>query len=193
MIGVALGVVRRELNAFFRQLLGDSREVVTLSALNGREEGAAADTSNRILFALTHVRQETTLRNQLPSPAARRDGCRYPPISIVLHVVFASNFTDYVTGLDFLADVIAFLQARPVFDHENSPGLDPRLEKLTFSMLNLEYSELNSLWGTLGTDFRPSVFYEVRLLPLPVPRLISSPPSPSVLESPSASRPPSTP
>lgn len=182
MMGTALGFVRRELNGFFRELLGDSRELVVFSSLTGRDEASAGDVSNHILFALTQVRQETTLRNQPLPLGVRRVGASYPPLSIVLHVVFVAHFTDYVTGLDYLSDLIAYLQAHPVFDHDNSPDLDPRIDKLTFAMVNLDYSEVSSLWSTLGTDFRPSVFYEVRMLPLSDPRPSANsrptPPSP---------------
>lgn len=170
MIGTALNFVRRELNASFRRLQGDARDVVVLGGLAGAQ-GAQDENSNRILLSLLHLRQDTTFRNQ--QPATSSSPAR-PPISIVLHAVFVANYTDYQTGLDLLADVIGLLQARPVFDHTTSPDLDPRIERLIFAMLNLEYSELSYAWGLLRTDFRPSAFYEVRMLPLADPRRTSS-------------------
>lgn len=173
MIGTALNFVRRELNASFRQLQGDARDVVVLGGLAGAQGAGQDETNNRILLSLLHLRQDTTFRNQ--QVPARGDTTRpAPPISIVLHTVFVSNYVDYQTGLDLLADVIGLLQARSVFDHTNSPDLDPRIERLIFAMLNLEYSELSYAWGLLRTDFRPSAFYEVRMLPLTDPRRTSS-------------------
>jgi Pvc16 N-terminal domain len=178
MIGTAMAFLRRELNGFFRQLPSEPRDVVALTPLAESAIGAKDDIANRILFGLTTVRQETTLRN-MPPPAGGTPAIpARAPIWVLLHVVFASNFNDYVTGLDYLADVIAFFQARNVFDHGNAPALDPRIQKLTLAMINLEYSELSFLWGTLGTDFRPAVFYEVRLLCLPNPRPGTSSASP---------------
>jgi Pvc16 N-terminal domain len=171
VIGTALNFVRRELNASFRQLQGDARDVVVLGGLAGAQAAGQDETNNRILLSLLHLRQETTLRNQ--QLATRSDAAR-PPIPIILHAVFVSNYTDYQTGLDLLADVIGILQARPVFDHASSPDLDPRIERLIFAMLNLEYSELSYAWGLLRTDFRPSAFYEVRMLSLADPRRTSS-------------------
>jgi hypothetical protein len=171
VIGTALNFVRRELNASFRQLQGDARDVVVLGGLAGAQGAGQDETNNRILLSLFHLRQDTTFRNQ--QVAARGDAAR-PPISIVLHTVFVSNYIDYQTGLDLLADVIGLLQAKSVFDHTNSPDLDPRIERLIFAMLNLEYSELSYAWGLLRTDFRPSAFYEVRMLPLTDPRRTSS-------------------
>jgi hypothetical protein len=166
VIGTALNFVRRELNTSLRQLQGDARDVVVLGGLAGSQSAGQDETANRILLSLLHLRQDTTFRNQqVPGRGDAR-----PPISIVLHVVFVSNYTDYQTGLDLLADVIGLLQAKQVFDHGNSPDLDPRIERLIFAMLNLEYSELSYAWGLLRTDFRPCAFYEVRMLPLPDPR-----------------------
>jgi Pvc16 N-terminal domain len=172
VIGTALNFVRRELNASFRQLQGDARDVVVLGGLAGAQGAGQDETNNRILLSLFHLRQDTTFRNQ--QVPARGNAARTPPISIVLHTVFVSNYTDYQTGLDLLADVIGILQAKPVFDHASSPDLDPRIERLIFAMLNLEYSELSYAWGLLRTDFRPSAFYEVRMLPLTDPRRTSS-------------------
>ncbi|HET9626564.1 MAG TPA: DUF4255 domain-containing protein [Kofleriaceae bacterium] len=170
MIGTALNFVRRELNAAFRQLQGDARDVVALGGLPGSQGAGQDETNNRILLSLLNLRQDTTFRNQ----QIRGEASRTPPISIVLHTVFVSNYTDYQTGLDLLADVIGLLQAKSVFDHSNSPDLDPRIERLIFAMLNLDYSELSYAWGLLRSDFRPSAFYEVRMLPLFVPRRTSS-------------------
>jgi hypothetical protein len=171
VIGTALNFVRRELNASFRQLQGDARDVVVLGGLGGAQGAGQDETSNRILLSLFHLRQDTTFRNQ--QVPGRPEGARVP-IPIVLHTVFVSNYADYQTGLDLLADVIGILQARPVFDHSTSPDLDPRIERLIFAMLNLDYSELSYAWGLIRTDFRPSAFYEVRMLPLTDPRRTSA-------------------
>jgi hypothetical protein len=163
-----LTCVRKELNAFFRTTQGD-REVVVLAPPSDQLAGAGDDTNNRILCTLTNVLQEATLRNQLGAMMAH--GVRAPPpLSINLHVLFAAHYTDYVTGLDFLTDVIAFLQAKPSFDRNNAPELDPRVEKITLSLMNLEYSEMSHLWGMFGAPYRPSALYEMRMLPLRDPR-----------------------
>jgi hypothetical protein len=171
VIGTALNFVRHELNASFRHLQDDARDVVVLGGLAGGQGAGQDEINNHIVLSLLHLRQDTTFRNQR---IAAGNGAASPPISIILHAVFVSNYTDYQTGLDLLADVIGLLQARPVFDRTSSPDLDPRIERLIFAMLNLEYSELSYAWGLLGSAFRPSAFYEVRMLPLTDPRRTSS-------------------
>ena len=53
--------------------------------------------------------------------------------------------------------------------------MDARLDKLSFNMLNMEYTELGSAWGLLGIDFRPSAFYEVRMVPVGDPLRAAAP------------------
>jgi hypothetical protein len=171
LIGTALSFVRKQLNAAFAELGRDTSEVVVLAGLAGQPATAEA-VNNRLILSLTNIRQETVLRNLPPPPfAPRTDGSRPPPpVFIIIDVVFAANYADYPTGLDVLADAISFLQAKPVFDHDNSPDLDPRLDRLVFALLHLDYAQLSHLWGLMGTEFRPAVFYEVRMLPMKDPR-----------------------
>src|SRR4051794_34278835 len=105
--------VCKDLNAFFRQRQGDAREVVVLAPMAGPDGAFPADTNNRIIFTLANVLQETTTRNQAGPRGVPMFGM---PIPVNLHVGFVANFTDYVTGLEFISDVIAFLQAKSVFD-----------------------------------------------------------------------------
>ncbi|ADO69347.1 DUF4255 domain-containing protein [Stigmatella aurantiaca] len=176
MIGTALSFVCGKLNTYFREAQHDSREVVSLCPPEGHAASSSHELTNRILFSLCNVLQETTLRNQPPSKGSST-ASRPPraPLSINLHVVFSANYTDYVTGLDFLSDVLSFLQAMPVFDHQNSPDLNPRIQKLAFSMVNLDYAQLSNLWSMLRVEYRPSALYEMRMLTLPQPGPSSSP------------------
>ena len=38
------------------------------------------------------------------------------------------------------------------------------LEKLTFEMVNMNFEELNNLWGVLGGAYFPSIVYKVRMV-----------------------------
>ena len=47
------------------------------------------------------------------------------------------------------------------------PGANPfpaSLEKLVFEMVNMNFEELNNLWGVLGGAYFPSVVYKVRMV-----------------------------
>jgi len=51
-----------------------------------------------------------------------------------------------------------------VLDHSNTPQLSPKIEKLTFEIVNLDMQSLNQLWGTIGGKYMPSILYKVRML-----------------------------
>jgi hypothetical protein len=88
------------------------------------------------------------------------------PLFLNLLVICAATFSgqSYPEALRFLSDAIAYFQARPVFDHQNSPGLDPRIDRLVLNIENLSNSEMHSLWSIHGGRYLPSVLYRVRLV-----------------------------
>ena len=90
-----------------------------------------------------------------------------PPLYIDLFVLFFANFYDknYTEGLGMIARTISFFQQNPWFTHNNLPGLDPVIDKLTFEFTNLEVTGVNYLMGLTGAKYLPSAFYKVRMIP----------------------------
>lgn len=90
------------------------------------------------------------------------------PVYLNLLVMCAANFSGshYPEALKFLAGAIAFFQGNGVFDHQNTPGMDPRLERLALNMENLSSQEMHSLWSIHGGRYLPSALFRVRLITL---------------------------
>lgn len=63
-----------------------------------------------------------------------------------------------------IAGTIGHFQARPVLDHQNTPELDPRIDRLALDIANLSITELSQLWSILSGKYLPSVLYRVRLV-----------------------------
>jgi hypothetical protein len=80
--------------------------------------------------------------------------------------MMAANFGagNYAEALKSISQAISFFQQQTSFDLKNSPGLDPRIEKLILDIENLKIPDLNNLWGLLGGRYLPSVFYKVRMI-----------------------------
>ena len=78
--------------------------------------------------------------------------------------MFSALFNQYDESLKFLSDAISFFQAKPVFNKENSPGLDPIFELLTLEVIKLNSSDTYNLWASLGTKYVPSIPFKLRLL-----------------------------
>jgi hypothetical protein len=60
--------------------------------------------------------------------------------------------------------VVAFFQAHPVFDHQNSPDLDQGIDRLVLELEPLSLTDLSNLGGILGGRYVPSVLYRARMI-----------------------------
>jgi hypothetical protein len=94
---------------------------------------------------------------------------RNPKIFLNLYCLFAVATPAYDTALQYLSLIIQFFQYKNVINQQNSPAalepkLDPRIDKLIFDMVSLNFEQVNHLWGTLGGKYLPSVLYKVRLV-----------------------------
>ena len=90
------------------------------------------------------------------------------PVYLNLLVMCAANFSGshYTEALKFLAAAIAYFQGNPAFDHQNTPGMDSRLERLALNMENLSSQEMHSLWSIHGGRYLPSALFRVRMITL---------------------------
>ena len=75
--------------------------------------------------------------------------------------MMSANFGagNYAEALKTISQAISFFQQQAVFDRQNSPGLDSRIEKLILDMENLKIPDLNNLWSLMGGRYLPSAFY----------------------------------
>ena len=69
---------------------------------------------------------------------------------------------------------LAFFQAKNVFNHANSPRLEPELDQLIVDLYSMTLEQQNYLWGTLGGKYLPSVAYQLRLILLQDKQLMAS-------------------
>jgi hypothetical protein len=84
-----------------------------------------------------------------------------------------------------ISQTISFFQQNPWFTHDNVPGLDPVIDKLTFEMTNLDLVDLSYLISMTGTKYLPSVYYKVRLLPFQSGAMQAEVPAAKGVEAPS--------
>ena len=76
----------------------------------------------------------------------------------------AGHFNQYSEALKFVSNTISFFQRRPVFDHQNTPELDSKIDKLVLDIENLDIKDLSTLWGVLSGKYLPSILYKVRMI-----------------------------
>lgn len=163
MINDGVEYIRREL----RNHLGvDDTEVITDHAHVLKENNNA----NGAYISIVNIKEETTLKNS-EHYLRENNQLRYkePPIFLNLYLLFAFEFESYSASLLRLSETVELFQSKRVFSAENDTVANPfpaTLEKLIFDFNNLNFEELNHLWGILGGAYFPSILYKVRLLRL---------------------------
>lgn len=89
-----------------------------------------------------------------------------PAIHLYLTLLFTSvrRAGGYGLSLQDLQNVISFFQKKYVFDHSNTPALNPNIEKLVLDMVSLNLQQLHEIWSVLGGRYFPSVVYRMRMV-----------------------------
>ncbi len=166
MIDLAIQHVATQLNDALRSRFSVPDDLVVASSLMEPDGNVVPEVSNKIVVFLVNVERDTMPQRALPQSGAGRMVQTREPVFLNLLVMFAANFSgnNYREALKLLAGAIGVLQARPVFDRANSPGMDARFERITMEIENLNTAELSNLWGILGGRYLPSVLYRLRMV-----------------------------
>ena len=113
-----------------------NQDVVVLSNVVDHEGRAFPDAKNRLVMFLANIQHETTISTFNRTTPIDNDSyaviCK--PIYINLYVLFFANFydTNYSEGLGVISRTISFFQQNPCFNHNNMPGLDESIDRVTF-------------------------------------------------------------
>jgi hypothetical protein len=171
MISESLAFIEEELNNYFilKGEVAATIDAVTLGNITRVNEpstttGAGDDLDNRVVITLINIEEDRITKSQ-QNYYRENDKVIYknPKVPLNLYCLFSVNH-DYVTSLRWLTHVIRFFQYRNVFTPQTSPALNAGVEKLIFDLYNMNFEQVNHLWGTLGGKYLPSVMYKMRLV-----------------------------
>jgi hypothetical protein len=161
MINEAVEYIRKEIRDFVNLVDGDLYPGhIHVLKENNQAHG--------VYISLVNIEKENTLANI--AHYIRENGVTHykePPVFLNLYMLLAFNFQDYGTSLLRLSKTIELFQNKPVFSSENQRATNPFpkvLKKIIFDIYNLDFEQLNHLWGVLGCSYFPSVLYKVRLV-----------------------------
>ena len=166
MIDRALLCVVKDVNEHFHRLENDGVDRVALCGLVNPDGTIPNETEGRVAMLVTCVEEEKNVAGASITASAPAAQILTDPIHLNVHVMVAAMHKRYDTGLGMLSAVIACLREKPVFNHQNTPGLDPEIERLMFNMMKMNYSEMSHLWSGLGAKYVPSALYTMRMLTL---------------------------
>lgn len=178
MIDTAIAQVAGQLNQALRRQFMVGEDLVALSNLHEQDGTVATQVVNKLAVFLVNVERESVPGGPGGGPSLARSTQKAPPVHLNLMVMFAANFngSNYPEALKLLSSTVSFFQGRPVFNHQNSPDLDPRIDKLTMEIENLSVSDLSNLWGMLSGTYLPSVLYRMRMLSIDAGQVLAQVP-----------------
>ncbi len=131
------------------------------------EQGKFAVTQGTVGLSLINVEEERINRAQVPE-VIRGDGgvVGYvnPPVRLNLYLLFVAHFKDYQDSIKNISSVISFFQANNVFSPATHPELSDNIEKIVFELSSHGFEQMSYVWGILGTNYRPSIMYRMRLV-----------------------------
>ncbi len=172
MVNEALDYIRREV----RNHLGIPDSDVNIDNVHGLKD----DTNLTGAFiSLVNLQEEAALKNT-EHHVRQNSQLRYkePPVYLNLYVLFVFKFEDYAASLLRLSQTVELFQSKRFFTQQNESAGNPfpsALEKLVFDFHNLNFEQLNHLWGILGGAYFPSLVYKVRLVKVQLDQSVAGP------------------
>lgn len=168
MIDAAISQIAAQLNQFLKRAFDLNEDIVVVSNILEQNGNLALQVNNKIVMFLINIEKDSTpmRRPGMSQVGGDRTSVRPGPLYLNLYLMVAGHFSgnNYLEALKFLSNSISFFQRRPMFDHQNTPDLDSRIEKLTLEIENLSIHDLSSLWGVLSGKYLPSILYKVRMV-----------------------------
>jgi hypothetical protein len=161
MLFPSIDIIRVELSlAGINAELGNIGEIVSGTTNN---HGSNAD----IIITLINI-EEDRISREPKNYVSRNNSILFknPPVHLNLVLLFTAvrHEGGYGLGLLDVQQVIQFFQAKYVFNHFNTPDLDPGIEKLVLEMVSYNMEQLQQLWSMLGGKYHPSVTYRMRMI-----------------------------
>jgi hypothetical protein len=131
-----------------------------------KDDGNLALPKEKVGLTLINIEEERTNKAQSFTQVMSdgRPSTVSPEIRLNLFILFAANFSDYLTAIKYLSAVLGFFQSNTVFTPRTFPALDPEIERLVVELSSLSLEQQNHLWGYLGGKYLPSVLYKVRVV-----------------------------
>ncbi|MGX9460852.1 DUF4255 domain-containing protein [Shewanella sp. A14] len=153
------------LNQFLKNRFELSEDIVVISNLVNHDGSVCANINNRVVLFITNIEKETAMSHSSDSHRAAAFAT-VKPIFLNLYLMVSANFngTNYNESLKFISSVIGFFQINPVFNHQNSPELNRKIDKIILDIENIQTQDLSNIWGMLGAKYVPSILYKVRMI-----------------------------
>lgn len=167
MIDKTFDFILDELNGFLGIRYPSSEPHVVLSNPSNQDGTVPPQIENKLILSLVNIEREAAAA--VSAMQLRPQNGEYvrinPPLNLNVYVLVSAYFgNNYAEALKFLSSAMGFFQGKPVYRREDAPEFPRGLEKLSLEMVNLNFQDLNNLWGNLGGKYLPSVVFKARML-----------------------------
>lgn len=150
MLYEILTEISDQLNQHFKLRFGVPEDKLFVSNVVNND-GSEPIEKDSVLLSLVNIQEEKTIINA-GNPADDS------PVLLSLILLFSTTFTGkrYAEGLKFIAEIVGFFQQNKYLEIEG--------EKISFEIFNVELTQQNTLWTTLGAKYNPSIAYIARFV-----------------------------
>lgn len=131
------------------------------------DQGKFSVSQSKVGMSLLNIEEERVNRAQTMDVIRGENGAIgyvNPEIRLQLHLLFVANFKDHSDSVKNISAVISFFQSNNVFTPARHPELDANIDKIIVELGSFGFEQLSYIWGILGTNYRPSVIYKMRLV-----------------------------
>jgi hypothetical protein len=174
MIDKALKFLTDEMNSYLDLQNGNppGESLIVLTNV-ANADGTWAIPDKKLGVSLINIEEERVFKDQQSEfRNINGDYEKYnPEIKLNLYMLICSHWvstqTDplaYEDGLKQLSRIVSFFQGKNVFTPDNSPSMDPALQKLVVDLYSYSFEQQYNFWSILGAKYLPSALYKVRLL-----------------------------
>ncbi len=166
VIDKAIKFLGEQVNDYVKLKTGATTDKVVMSNVV-TQSGSIAIADNNVALTLVNIEEERITKVQTPYVVTSEgESIKVnPEIKLNFYILFSSySSNNYEDSLRLLSHVITFFQSKYVFNQQNSPLLDNRIEKLIVDMFSIPIEQQNYLWTYVGAKYLPSVVYKVRLV-----------------------------
>lgn len=165
MLQEVLSYIANDLNRFLKRKYDSHEDRVVLGNIVDQNNAVPEANQNKIILTLISLEHETNIKRAINYQQVSNGYVKTKPtLAFNLDIMFSGLFRQYEESLKFLSDTIQFFQAKPLFNHENSPGLADNLSQFSLEVIKLSSSETYNLWASLGTKYVPSIPFKLRLI-----------------------------
>jgi len=162
MINDALIFIAKEMNDYFRNVIGVSENCVIVSAVNNRDGTTAANIENKIVITVANIEADIIKNNIGIHNRSLPDAAGVENLNI--YIVIAASYTNYNESLQAIFNAITFLKQNAIFIPSEINDLHKAIDKIIIEMVNMPMENVDHLWSALKATYMPSAVYKVRVL-----------------------------